>query len=722
MNPLRLAFRAWIFAAALVVAFCASKASAEPPVFEVPVDRGPVELAGEWEFVPGAFVERVDHGLPSVRTRVPASWDDLVLPDGRRGLDVRAGTYLARLRTGAVAAASQTPIALAFPYQIHAARLVVRSGSGRWEALSGTPALRAEDEAPLHRPVRLDFAAQGDGTVDVFVHVSSHVERRRGGLRRALTFGPQSALEYARRMLEWREIFLVGTLGLAALYHAALALLRPRERAPLWFALLAAVMALRTLVFTNFLELTNPPSIGWLLSQQIVYATIALPVFFTLRYLDALFPTVLPSRVLRTSDFLGLALTLVPCLGVTSLFTFASNASQLYALVAIVVGIGSLVRHAFRTRDALAMGALFGFGTLALSAVRDIVAVRIGHTSVYYAPYGLLGFMVIQALVVAGQNERARRHTEDLLRSISNFVPKGFLELLGRRDLSEVNLGDAVERDLTVLFADVRGFTSISERLGPNEIFGLLNEWFGRIGPHVPANGGFIDKYIGDAIMALFPRSPSDAVRAAIAMQQEASEVLVAPTQSRLRSASSSTVEALTVRPLAIGIGVHRGSTMLGTIGERERFEATVISDAVNLAARLEQATVTLGVRVLVSGEVVADLEADLRGNLRALGSFQVVGRRRPIELFEVVEADPEPLRSQKLAARDRFEAARSALLAGRAYEAKAAFDALAAETPKDGAVAFFQRALMGDGATVTGGVIVLHEKSAASSKARGTA
>ena len=720
MNPLASALRSWLFALALVVAGYAPRAGAEPPVFDAPVDRGVIELAGEWEFVPGAFVERVDHGLPAMRTHAPASWDVLETPSGVRAIDVRCGTYLARLRIPAIAATSRTPLSLAFPYQIHAARLVVHSGEERWEVSSGTPALRAEEEVPLHLPVRLDFTAQGSGEVDVFVHVSSHVERRRGGLRRALSFGTQAAVEHARRTLEWREIFLVGTLGLAALYHAALALLRPRERAPLWFALLAAVMAVRSLIFTNFLELTNPPSIGWLVSQQIVYATIALPVFLTIRYLHALFPGVIARRALLASDVTGISLAILPWLGITAFFTFASNASQLYALVAIVVGIGSLVRHALRSRDGLAYAALAGFGALAGSAVRDIVAVRIGQTSVYYAPYGLLGFMVIQALVVAGQNERARRHTEDLLRSISNFVPKGFLELLGRSDLSEVRLGDAVEHDLTVLFADIRGFTTISERLGPKEIFGLLNEWFGRIGPHVPAHRGFIDKYIGDAIMALFPRSPSDAVRAAIAMQHEAAEVLVAPTQGRLRSASSVTVEALSVRPLAIGIGIHRGGTMLGTIGERGRFEATVISDAVNLAARLEQATVTLGVRVLVSGEVADGLDADLRGHLRPLGSFQVVGRRRPIELFEVVDADPEPQRSQKLAARDRFDAARAALLAGRGYEAKTLLDALAEEAPADGAVAFFQRALLGDGATVRGGVIVLHEKSAASSASHG--
>ena len=674
-----------------------------------------IALTGEWSFVPGAFVETVEHGGESVPTQVAESWDSLTFHDGRKGSDIRFGTYALRLHFGAEAA-SGTALAIAFPYQMHAARIVVRSGPDRWSAESGIPGKNLAEEVPLHRPIRVDFPARA--VVDVFVHISSHVETRRGGMRRAPHLGLQQVVEHERRDGEWRDIFLIGALALVALYHGALAALRPRERAPIWFALLAAVMALRTAIFANLFELANPPMISWLVSQQLVYATISLPVIFTVRYLDALFTHLIPRAARHASDVTGSVLVVLAFVASERAYIALSNAGQLYAFAAIMGLAVALVRGLFRGADRLLLGALVGFLTLALAALRDLFMMRQTvreHT--FLAPYGLLGFIVIQALVVATQNERARRHTEDLLASISNFVPKGFLELLGRADLSTVRLGDAVERDLTVLFADVRGFTTISERLGPKEIFGLLNEWFGRIGPHVPANHGFIDKYIGDAIMALFPRSADDAVRAAVAMQREVATMhVVLPAAKKSAFDSVAGTASVGAKRLRIGIGIHKGGTMLGTVGEKGRFEATVISDAVNLASRIEGVTATLGVRVLISGDVADHLSPEFTQNLRPLGAFLVKGRRTPIDLFEVLDAEDETLRAQKIERFQRFYDARQALLAGDAELSERLFGVLVQEVPHDGPAHFFLRVAQGEGALIQRRVVVLLEKGAASS------
>ena len=154
------------------------------------------------------------------------------------------------------------------------------------------------------------------------------------------------------------------------------------------------------------------------------------------------------------------------------------------------------------------------------------------------------------------------------------------LNELGHEDVTTAKLGDAASRHVTVLFADIRNFTSMSERMSPAETFAFLNACLSRIGPHIRANGGFVDKYIGDAIMALFPRDPSDAVRAAVAMQAE------------VRASNARHPER---PPVAIGVGIHVGDVMMGTIGEAERFEATVISDSVNLTSSLDTLTKHLG-------------------------------------------------------------------------------------------------------------------------------
>jgi class 3 adenylate cyclase len=217
--------------------------------------------------------------------------------------------------------------------------------------------------------------------------------------------------------------------------------------------------------------------------------------------------------------------------------------------------------------------------------------------------------------------------------AISRFVPKEFLLALGHRDVTTAQLGDASVRDVSVLFADIRNFTASSENMSPEATFAFLNACLSKLGPHVRAQSGFVDKYIGDAIMALFPRDPNDAVKAAIAMQEE------------LRRSNDLQPNRI---PLAIGVGIHVGRVMMGTIGEAERFEATVISDAVNLTARLESLTKQLGCSVLVSDEVHATLEEGIRIFARPLGTFVVKGRSTRVVLHEVFASDDEDVRAAK--------------------------------------------------------------------------
>jgi signal transduction protein with GAF and PtsI domain len=102
--------------------------------------------------------------------------------------------------------------------------------------------------------------------------------------------------------------------------------------------------------------------------------------------------------------------------------------------------------------------------------------------------------------------------------SMERFVPSEFVHLLGKDELTSVALGDAVERELGVLFSDVRGFTSISAAMAPMEIFGYLNGYLEKAGPIIRQCGGFIDKYIGDAILALFPTSAEQAISAVLGL------------------------------------------------------------------------------------------------------------------------------------------------------------------------------------------------------------
>ncbi len=209
------------------------------------------------------------------------------------------------------------------------------------------------------------------------------------------------------------------------------------------------------------------------------------------------------------------------------------------------------------------------------------------------------------------------------------FVPHDFLNLLEKPSIIEVKLGENQERDMTVLFADIRSFTAISEQMTPPENFAFINTYLGRVSPAIRKNNGFIDKYIGDAVMALFPISPSDGVRAAIDMQKAVNIY----NEQREKNG---------LFPIKIGIGLHAGNLMLGTIGERERMESTVIADAVNLASRLEGLTKVYGAGIIVSGAIIDRLDDPETYKYRFVDRVTVKGKTNAVSVFEIYDAETE--------------------------------------------------------------------------------
>lgn len=209
--------------------------------------------------------------------------------------------------------------------------------------------------------------------------------------------------------------------------------------------------------------------------------------------------------------------------------------------------------------------------------------------------------------------------------AFARFVPTPFLQILGKKSIPEVLLGDYTEREMTILFADIRGFTTISEKLTPKATFKFINEYLHNTGPVIRKNGGFIDKYMGDGIMALFEK-PDDAINAALRLQ--------ARNQRLNRSLQGRMVAAINV-----GIGIHTGHLMLGTIGEPQRMDGTVISDAVNLASRVESLTKQYGVDVLVTKETLAGMQlgtAERPWLRRFIDRIAAKGKSEPATLYEV--------------------------------------------------------------------------------------
>ena len=269
--------------------------------------------------------------------------------------------------------------------------------------------------------------------------------------------------------------------------------------------------------------------------------------------------------------------------------------------------------------------------------------------------------------------------THDLLEmnaAMQNFVPRDFLKLLKKDTISDVRLGDVVEGEMTILFADIRDFTAISEDMTPEENFRFVNSYMGQMGPVIRKHGGFIDKYIGDAIMALFP-DPGDSVRAAVEMLR----LLPEYNQSRADAGR---------QELKIGIGINTGRTMIGTIGEESRMEGTVISDAVNIAARLEQLTKEYGASIIIGESTRRELDTELNGLCRQLGRVRVKGKQDDISIYEVFAGDDDDSRRLKYSTRGQFARALLEYQSGRMDASRAGFAAVLAENPYDQAAVVY--------------------------------
>lgn len=236
-------------------------------------------------------------------------------------------------------------------------------------------------------------------------------------------------------------------------------------------------------------------------------------------------------------------------------------------------------------------------------------------------------------------------------------------------------------RTVTIYFSDVAGFSSFSEHMQPHEIVAMMNEYLSAMTDIIEEEGGFVDKYIGDAIVAVFgapaddPGHAAGAVRAALRCRQRLEEI-------------NTSVEPFKSRPVGQRIGLNSGEVLVGNIGSRRRFNYTVMGDAVNLASRLEGANKYFGTTIMASQATV-----DLAGPAfawRELDWIRVKGRDQPVRIYEAL-AEGEPSVEQRAQATS-YAAGLERWRAGDFEAAVAHFRESAADDPV--AAKFLARAL----------------------------
>lgn len=251
-----------------------------------------------------------------------------------------------------------------------------------------------------------------------------------------------------------------------------------------------------------------------------------------------------------------------------------------------------------------------------------------------------------EARISLASQEKANSSLVAMNQAFERFLPRAFLEALGMLSPEDTELGARASVDTTVMFADLRNFTTISEQMGAEEIFSFLNRYLAKVAPCIRNNEGFVVHYIGDGILALFNGSAELAVNAAIQMQMNLKQAI----DKKILSSSLPTATEIT-----LGVALHFGRVEMGIIGESGRWDSTIISDTVNSTCRMEDLTKVFGAEILVTAEVSNQIS---NINTRRLGSVKVKGRSRRFEVHEVLDSLDTEILHPRLNNKAIFESA----------------------------------------------------------------
>jgi class 3 adenylate cyclase/GAF domain-containing protein len=225
---------------------------------------------------------------------------------------------------------------------------------------------------------------------------------------------------------------------------------------------------------------------------------------------------------------------------------------------------------------------------------------------------------------IAVENARLFTELRLLTDAQKRFVPYQFLEIMNRKDIGDVQVGDHVARTMSVLFCDLRRFTPLAERLPAKSTIELLNLYYQAMEAPIREHGGFIDAFTGDEIMVLFDGPADEAVSAACAMVD-------ALEQLNQRLLVSHDLQ------LQMGIGINTGELLLGTVGGHERIKCGVVGDTVNLASRIESLTKQYRAKILIGERTYESLVNPERFRIRQLEMVRARGKTKEVMIFEVL-------------------------------------------------------------------------------------
>ncbi|MDX1960111.1 MAG: adenylate/guanylate cyclase domain-containing protein [Leptospiraceae bacterium] len=461
---------------------------------------------------------------------------------------------------------------------------------------------------------------------ELLVMQVSNFHHRQGG------FWSVVELDSTKRIIALKDyeralaLVTLGVILIMALYHFVLFLERREDFASLIFGIFCFTICFRALATSRILhDIFSEASVE---QFEILYKIEYLSVYIGVPMFTLFITHVFSIKFnMPFSKWLNIANSTLAVPFVFSVVFFETRVFSYYIkyfyIIMYVVAILILFNMVVAVKRKLtgSIQSLLGTIALVLIFVQDqLYSVNIISTG-YYIQYGFMVFIFTQSLILSSRFSLAFRESEQLSTSMARFVPTQFINFLNKKSLIDVKHGDAVSKVMTVLFMDIRNFTSISEKMTPEENFKFLNQIFKIMVVPITENGGFVDKFIGDSIMALFPISADSAI--------EASRLMIVNLDSYNNERKKQGLDEI-----QIGIGINTGKLILGTVGTSERINTTVIGDTVNLASRMESLTKEYSEKIIFTEFTKNNILNLSKFTWKNLGQVKVKGKEKPTEVF----------------------------------------------------------------------------------------
>ena len=583
----------------------------------------------QWDFYWGKFVGPEDEATsPDLKVTVPCEWNKYDLPQEARRIAKKgdgSGTYRLTLTN----LKPNTEYAMPVFEVFYTASQIYANGKLVFE--EGQPAENWEKGKAEQYYTKAVFKSDSSGTAKLTIFVSNNFYRK-GGFRGEFKI---SENEYYTKSLNRTLVaysIFTGLLLLMILYCLLLSI-QKKSLSNLYLALLilgilsrliTAIFPLPKAIFTNM---------PFTMMLRIEYMALFLIPSSQTLYFDALNKKIfnhIPAKLLAAPAVLFCILDFtLPIRYANRLVPFMQG----YMFIIIGIDVVLFFIRIIKDKDLVSIMAILSLIIIALGATNDILII---HHVYILGSFKLLGLSFVlyaffQIVLLAYLQDRNYRKVVELNEQLVEtntayyrFVPKEFLELLSKKDITEVSLGEYRLQKMAVLSADIRNFTATSEKLEGIQVFDMLNSYLGRIAPLIRKYGGLIEKYLGDGIIAIFPENAQSALNCALEMQEEMIEL-------------RREFEARQMPAIKIGIGIHYGNVVIGTGGDKERMTEISLSQDIDIAIKTEAATKIYHRPILVTKETLAQAANEVR----ALGKkFDFYGKEQ--ELLPEEAAGPD--------------------------------------------------------------------------------